>query len=188
MLCKNGVLRNFTKSTGKHLCQSLCFNNVAGLTYIWKAWGLSKLSKTGTKKVGWVYWYWWSYSSIELDRLQSDAKIFGNFLGKGSQKGNISSSSQSNFKRHCVYIFRSSRPEVFSKKDTLSQVFSYDFYEISKSNFFIENCCGCFYIFLNICLRERREENLKHFSLYLMYLIVWNFIFSKKITLTKNIL
>ena len=26
-----GVLRNFTKFTGKHLCQSLFFNNVAGL-------------------------------------------------------------------------------------------------------------------------------------------------------------
>ena len=26
-----GVLRNFTKFTGKHLCQSLFFNKVAGL-------------------------------------------------------------------------------------------------------------------------------------------------------------
>ena len=28
---KTGVLRNFTKFTGKHLCQSLFFNKVAGL-------------------------------------------------------------------------------------------------------------------------------------------------------------
>ena len=28
---KKGVLRNFTKFTGRHLCQSLIFNNVAGL-------------------------------------------------------------------------------------------------------------------------------------------------------------
>ena len=27
--CKKGVLRNFTKLTGKHLCQSLFFNKVA---------------------------------------------------------------------------------------------------------------------------------------------------------------
>ena len=27
----NGVLRNFTKFTGKHLCQSLSFNKVAGV-------------------------------------------------------------------------------------------------------------------------------------------------------------
>ena len=31
MLCKKGVLRNFTKFTGKHLCQGLFFNKVAGL-------------------------------------------------------------------------------------------------------------------------------------------------------------
>ena len=29
---KKGVLRNFTKFTGKHLCQSLFFNKVAGLS------------------------------------------------------------------------------------------------------------------------------------------------------------
>ena len=32
VLCKNGVLRNFVKFTGKHLCQSLFFNKVAGGT------------------------------------------------------------------------------------------------------------------------------------------------------------
>ena len=31
VLCKKGVLRNFTKFTGKHLCQSLFFNKVATL-------------------------------------------------------------------------------------------------------------------------------------------------------------
>ena len=31
VFCKKGVLRNFTKFTGKHLCQSLYFNKVAGL-------------------------------------------------------------------------------------------------------------------------------------------------------------
>ena len=31
MFCKKGVLRNFTKFTGKHLCQSFFFNKVAGL-------------------------------------------------------------------------------------------------------------------------------------------------------------
>ena len=30
VLCQKGVLRNFTKFTGKHLCQSLYFNKVAG--------------------------------------------------------------------------------------------------------------------------------------------------------------
>ena len=31
VFCKKVVLRNFTKFTGKHLCQSLFFNKVAGL-------------------------------------------------------------------------------------------------------------------------------------------------------------
>ena len=32
VFCKNGVLRNFSKFTGKHPCQSLFLNKVAGLT------------------------------------------------------------------------------------------------------------------------------------------------------------
>ena len=31
VFCKNGVLKNFAKFTGKHLCQILFFNKVAGL-------------------------------------------------------------------------------------------------------------------------------------------------------------
>ena len=30
VLCEKGVLRNFAKFTGKHLCQNLFFNKVAG--------------------------------------------------------------------------------------------------------------------------------------------------------------
>ena len=30
VFCEKGVLRNFTKLTGKHLCQSFFFNKVAG--------------------------------------------------------------------------------------------------------------------------------------------------------------
>ena len=32
VFCKKGVLRNFTKFTGKHLCQNLFFNKVAWLS------------------------------------------------------------------------------------------------------------------------------------------------------------
>ena len=32
VLCKKGVLRNFAKFTGKHLCQSLYFDKVADLS------------------------------------------------------------------------------------------------------------------------------------------------------------
>ena len=40
ILFKKGVLRNFAKFTGKHLCQSLFFNKIAGLRPI-----LKKLSR-----------------------------------------------------------------------------------------------------------------------------------------------
>ena len=33
VFCKKGALNNFAKLTGKHLCQSLFFNNVAGLRH-----------------------------------------------------------------------------------------------------------------------------------------------------------
>ena len=32
MFCKKGVLKNFSKLVAKHLCQSVFFNKVAGLT------------------------------------------------------------------------------------------------------------------------------------------------------------
>ena len=45
VFCKKGVLRNFTKFTGKHLCQSLFFKKVAGLRpatllkkRLWHSW------------------------------------------------------------------------------------------------------------------------------------------------------
>ena len=31
VFCKKGVLKNYVEFTGKHLCQSLFFNKVAGL-------------------------------------------------------------------------------------------------------------------------------------------------------------
>ena len=36
VFCKKGILWNFAKSTGKHLCQSLFFNKVAGHRYFHK--------------------------------------------------------------------------------------------------------------------------------------------------------
>ena len=41
VLCKKGVLKNFAQFTGKHLCQSLFFNKLAGL---WLA-GLNLIKK-----------------------------------------------------------------------------------------------------------------------------------------------
>ena len=36
MFCKNGVLKNFAKLTGKHLCQNLFFKKVADFSIVHK--------------------------------------------------------------------------------------------------------------------------------------------------------
>ena len=38
VFCKKDVLRNFAKPTGKHLCQRLFFNKVAGLGTVFFLW------------------------------------------------------------------------------------------------------------------------------------------------------
>ena len=45
VFCKKGVLRNFTKFTGKHLCQRLFFNKVAGLRTTASAIPVSEVKK-----------------------------------------------------------------------------------------------------------------------------------------------
>ena len=46
---QKGVLRNFTKFAGKHQCQSLFFNEVAGLKLYWKR-------DSGTSVYLWILW------------------------------------------------------------------------------------------------------------------------------------
>ena len=50
VFCKKVVLRNFAKFTGKHLCQSLFFNTVAGL-----AWNVIKKRDSGTGVFLWIF-------------------------------------------------------------------------------------------------------------------------------------
>ena len=73
VFCKKGVIINFVKFTGKHLCQRLFFNNVSGL-----------------------------------------------------------------------------RPATLLKKESLIQVFSHEFCEISKNSFFLQNTSGGCYCKLHI--------------------------------------
>ena len=42
VFCKKGVLRNFAKFTGKHLCQGLFFNKVAGLRLFFSLYYIQK--------------------------------------------------------------------------------------------------------------------------------------------------
>ena len=83
-----GVVRNFAKFTGKHLCQILFFNKLAGLV----------LESLFNKAPGLT-------ASHFIKRLQQKA---------------------------CNFI----------KKETLAQVFSWEFCEISNNTFFTENLWG----------------------------------------------
>ena len=58
--CIKGVLENFTKFTGKHLCWGLFFNKVAGLG---PESLLKKHSNTGA-----FHWIWWNFLRILLKR------------------------------------------------------------------------------------------------------------------------
>ena len=44
MFCKKGILRSFTKLTGKHLCQRLFFNKIETLAQVFSC-GFREISK-----------------------------------------------------------------------------------------------------------------------------------------------
>ena len=67
---KKDVLKNFTKFTGKHLCQSLSFNKVVGLR-LWR-----KCFPVNIVKISWTPFLkktsgGWLYSSSVLDTLEN---------------------------------------------------------------------------------------------------------------------
>ena len=60
VFCKTGVLRNFAKFTGKHLCQTLFFNKVAGLRPV----TLLKKREFGTGVFLWILWNFYENTFI----------------------------------------------------------------------------------------------------------------------------
>ena len=63
MFCKKGVLRNFAKFIGKHLCESLFFNKVACLSF---PLNCAKLLRTPflTEHLWWLLLYFEKYCSL----------------------------------------------------------------------------------------------------------------------------
>ena len=55
VFCVKGLLRNFTEFTGKHLCQSLFFNKVAGLR------PATLLKKRLWHRFLWILWNFWEH-------------------------------------------------------------------------------------------------------------------------------
>ena len=51
MFCKKGILRNFAKFTGKHLCQSLFFNKVADPSVLFTHLVKEQAWKNGSAKL-----------------------------------------------------------------------------------------------------------------------------------------
>ena len=72
VFCKKGIHRNFTKFTGKQLCQSLFFNKVAGLGHQHLWWLLlgftSNTSELNEPKTGGKRFVWCNFS--DLTRLK----------------------------------------------------------------------------------------------------------------------
>ena len=89
---KKGVLRDFTKFTGKHLCQILFFNKVACLSRIRTEYGEILLISP--------------YSVRMRERSATYLSVFSPNVGKAYNS---------------------------IKKETLAEVFSYEFCEISKN-------------------------------------------------------
>ena len=68
---KKGVLGNFTKFTGKHLCQSLFFNKVAGLQLYWKI-------DSGTGVLLWILWNFQEH--LLTEHIRVTASIFSSSM------------------------------------------------------------------------------------------------------------
>ena len=94
VFCKKGVLRNFSKFAGKHLCQSLSFNKVAvlrpatllkkGLSYRYfpVIWEISKNTFSYRKPLvaASENWNCFDRSSFEYNRLFWDSQITWNIV------------------------------------------------------------------------------------------------------------
>ena len=72
VFCKRGALRNFTKFTGKHLCQSLFLNKVSGKRY--KNMYIFRCTKNNffCQRFGHIYWRnpLWQTSFFAVFQLQ----------------------------------------------------------------------------------------------------------------------
>ena len=118
---KKGVLRNFTKFTGKHLCQSLFFNKVAGLNCRPKACNFIK-----KETLAQVFSCEFSKNTFFTEHLQTTAS--GRVLKKiGTIRGKTSALEFPFFSFSLIL-----------KKETPAEVFSSKFFKIFDKSFFKE--------------------------------------------------
>ena len=89
MFCKKGVLRNFTKFTGKHLCQSLFFNKVAGLRP--KSW--HRCFPVNFVKFLRTYFFtehvWWLLLYLDVQMMEISWKLSSQNYFPENEKNNV---------------------------------------------------------------------------------------------------
>ena len=78
VFCEKGVLRNFTKFTGKHLCQSLFLNKVAACNFIKKetlaqvfSCEFCEISKT----TFFTEYLWWLLLDINISTIKESSSF-----------------------------------------------------------------------------------------------------------------
>ena len=73
VFCEKGVLRNFTKFTGKNLCQSIFFNKVAGLRHRCFPVNFVKFPRTPFLT---EHLWWLLLTRIKVSRLEMFVTIY----------------------------------------------------------------------------------------------------------------
>ena len=69
MFCEKGVLRNFTKFTGKHVCHCLFFNKVVG-------WSLQFIKK----------WLWHRCFPVNIAKFLTPFRISGGYFERNARE------------------------------------------------------------------------------------------------------
>ena len=79
VVCRNGILRNSAKFTGKHLCQSFFFNKAAHL-HMWKSFFFQKKLATTLHKFGYVEILLYDFSkgtALKLNQVSNSGHFTG---------------------------------------------------------------------------------------------------------------
>ena len=120
---KKGVLRNFAMFLGKHLCQSLFFNKVAGLR-----------PATLLKKR-----LWHRHFPVNFAKFLRTPLVAGSEDCVSTRKYWRNSNFIKKRLRHRCFRCFFYRINFIKKKKTSIQVFSCEYYEIFMSSFFMEH-------------------------------------------------
>ena len=145
MYCKKGLLRNFTKFTGKHLCQSLFFNKVAGLRLYIYYWLIDQYPNNDNLK----------YTAIPQRSFNSFSLFYIFFLSSFSFWSSLFKLSFT--KKHHVYI-------LYYISYTLSRCYAMHYIvpEIRIGGKFLKNY---FYCYSQEIISAVAEESLIPYNL-----------------------